>query len=78
MYVTLLTSPPTPGYDLTRMPLDEPPAKPDVVPSIDKSHTLTLDTPPLVSLPIDIPCPARKWLCAMTTSCTEEPPLMAI
>src|SRR4029079_3465661 len=35
-------------------------------PPHDRSQTTTFCTPPLVSLPIDIPCPLPKWLWATT------------
>ncbi len=60
------------------MPFALPPERPVLVPSIERSQTVTSETPPLVSLPIDMPCPASKWLCAMVRFLTLVPPLMAM
>src|SRR5215813_5023944 len=56
-YATFRTSPPRTGLDLIRMPLSAP--------SIVRSETSMSLTPPTVSLPIDMPWPRKKWLCAI-------------
>ena len=49
-------------------------------PSMDRSNTMMLLTPPLVSLPIDMPWPVPKRLWAMVRLVVGPrlPPLMAI
>src|SRR5580693_1144474 len=80
LYVTSFTRPPRLESDLMRIPLELPPLVSVFVPSIERSYTLMSDTPPVNSLPIDMPCPASKWLCAMTRWVTpvELEPLMAM